>query len=305
MNYLFFLKTYLFCSAILNMTSGRCWPTEKEFDMANNDAVNSTNIVEQYPLNLNVSKSRPYKDKEAYVQGVTVQSFSSLGQMWRILSRTTGRVHHLMSSLEYKIFIMLDLNPNIVDIETQFQHNIDNSLALAVQLGINHPPQNSTEKYSLTTDFIVTYQHEYETKLGIYAKYADDLDFYRTIEKLQLERCSLALLNLPLRIVTDAEIDTFLTRSLEWLMQAKLKNLNTEITSEYVLQFYEGLQQELNQTLVSYLTQLDKERCAEPGFHLFRFKCLVQLGYLQFDVYKDVYCLSRGDIFLVEEVVAL
>jgi hypothetical protein len=278
---------------------------EKEFKMHQEVVVNSYKLPEQYQLDLNVSKSRPPQDADDYVQGVTVQNFSSSGQMWRILSRTTGRVHHLMSSLEYKIFIMLDVNPSIVDIKTQFPHNLNNSLAVAVHLGINHPPQNSIEKSELSTDFVITYQDEFEAKLGIYAKYAKDLDSYRTIEKLQLEMCSLALLNVPLMIVTENEIDKLLTRSLEWLMLANLEDLNTKLTPEYVVQLYEGLAQEPDQTLVSYLTQLDTERCVEPGFHLFRFKCLVQLGYLQFDVYKDVYCLICGDILLIEEVLSL
>jgi hypothetical protein len=278
---------------------------EKEFKMQQEAVVNNDKLLEQYHLDLNVSESRPYKDKKEYVQGVTVQNFSSSGQMWRILGRTTGRVHHLMSSLEYKIFIMLDLNPGIVDIQTQYPHNLDNSVALAVQLGINHPPQNSVEKYQLSTDFIITYQGNSETTLGIYAKYAKDLDSYRTIEKLQLEMCSLALLNVPLMIVTENEIDKLLTRSLEWLMLANLEDLDTMLTPEYALNFYEELVQEPNNTLVSHLTQLDKECCVESGFHLFRFKCLVQLGYLQFDIYQDVFGLSRGDISLIEEVLSL
>ena len=83
---------------------------------------------------------------DEYKPGVTVQNFSSQGQMWRIKGKTTGRVHQLMSKLEYMVFLLLDLNPNIVDIKAQYTHDLSKSLEISFQLGINHPPQIAKEK---------------------------------------------------------------------------------------------------------------------------------------------------------------
>jgi hypothetical protein len=273
--------------------------------MQNISAGNSKPLQEQYPLKLRVIDDSDSDDSEDYTPAVTVQNFSSKGQMRRIVGRTNNRLHQVMSKFEYMVLILLDSNPNIIDIKTQFPHDLESSVELAWQLGINHPPQNSPKKTRLTTDFVVTVAGEPVIQIGVYAKYVEPLGEYRTIEKLQLESASLALLKIPLFVVTEKEINKLLIRSLDWILLANIESLEVELTPHYGLQLYKKLQLQPAANLASFLLQLDTENCVPEGSHLFRFKCLVQLDYFRFDLFKDVYKLDCADITFTPEALEL
>ena len=271
--------------------------------MLNRDFAKQNTEQRQYSLNLDFSHTPNSPSGEDYKPGVTVQSFSSKGQAWRVLGRTTGRVHQLMSKLEYMVFTLCDLNPNIVDIQEQFSHDLPNSIAVATKLGINHPPQAEKVKKALTTDLVVTFEGHTKRKIGIYVKYEKDLASYRTVEKLALEASSLASVGVPLFVVTEANISKSLIKNLNWILTADVEDLEADLTCDYAVKFYQELQKQDNRKLTEFLEQQDKIQCLRDGRHLQLTKCLIQLGYLQIDLNKDVYTLCCNDVVLNEAAV--
>jgi len=260
---------------------------------------------EQLQLDFNVTKGLVENEAETYKSGVTVQSFSSHGQMWRVYSRTTGRVHQYFSKLEYCTHLLLDLNPNVIDIKDQYSHDLTRSLELSNKLGINHPPQMVKEKKKLTTDFVVEFSGVDGADIctvGIYVKYVKDFANFRTVEKLQLERESLAQIGVPLLISTEETIDKLIMKSIDWMLSVNTSQMEGELTFEYAEALYELLQTNPEKKLTSALNHLDHLEGAQGGFYLKEFKCLLQYGLFSFDLTNNLLLLACRDIELTQKV---
>jgi len=270
--------------------------------------MNSNELVgrrteEQLQLSLNITQDLEENELEQYQAGVTVQSFSSQGQMWRVFSRTTGRVHHYFSKLEYCTHVLLDLNPNVIDIKDQYSHDLVKSLEQSHKLGINHPPQNVKEKQPLTTDLVVEYSGVNGAPnytVGIYVKYVKDFAKYRTVEKLQLERESLAQVGITLLIVSEEAIDKTIMKSVDWMLTVHTSQMEGELTFEYAEELYHLLQACEEEKLTLALNHLDHLKGSPMGYYLKEFKCLLQYGLLSFDLTKDVLYLESQDIELTQ-----
>ncbi|PAJ75963.1 hypothetical protein CJF42_02765 [Pseudoalteromonas sp. NBT06-2] len=271
--------------------------------------MNSNQLVghrekEQLSLDLVTSNSLVENSQEPYKSGLTVQDFSSEGQAWRVYSRTTGRVHQYFSKLEYCTHLLLDLNPNVIDIKDQYPHDLSLSLELTQKLGINHPPQNAKEKKPLTTDLVAVFSglDGPNKTVGIYVKYAKDFNNFRTVEKLHLERESLAQLGISMLISSEESIDKVIMKSIDWILSVHTSQMEGELSFDYAAEMYELLQANPAEKLTTVLNQLDRQGEVEDGYHLMELKCLLQFGYLSFDLTKNVLFLSCEDIELTPEV---
>jgi hypothetical protein len=266
--------------------------------------LSTTNLTgeAQMSLKLNDIAEETYVPDENYKSGATVHSVSSRGQMRRIKSRTTGRVVHLLSKLEYIVFILLDLDPRVIDIEDQYKHDLQNSLRLAFELGINHPPQKDVEKKPLTTDFVVTVAGAEQQKFAVYVKYVKDLKGWRTIEKLQLEQMSLARQGIPLYVVTEEEVDRKTHLTLEWITGASLDGCDVDELYSHVRAIEQAFLNNPESRISESLVVLDRENGLPGGTYLNRFKQLVQLGVFHLEFDKDFFEQRGADIRVVEEV---
>ena len=66
-----------------------------------------------------------------YILWLTIHSFASLGTVSRILRRTTGRTHHLLSRNEEIYLSLLDFHPDDTNIREQFTLALDSRVLLA------------------------------------------------------------------------------------------------------------------------------------------------------------------------------
>src|SRR5206468_1653173 len=112
-----------------------------------------------------------------YKPELTIQDVSSIGLASRILGWTTGRIHHLMSTLERKAFYQFDFPETVIDIREQFPLDIEETQAIAAELGIAHPIDLKTrELVPMTTDILITIQNGiHEVVYAYTVKYAKDL----------------------------------------------------------------------------------------------------------------------------------
>jgi len=92
-----------------------------------------------------------------YQPYLRVQDVPSQGLATRIRGWKTGREHHFLSPLECHYFFLLEWSPLIVDIREQFPLDLDETRAIAADLGIRHPTNPRTrEPIVMTTDFVNT-----------------------------------------------------------------------------------------------------------------------------------------------------
>jgi len=137
-----------------------------------------------------------------YVPWIFIHEVSSKGVSWRILGEKTNRIHHLLSTLEKKVFLFLDSNPKILDIREQFPLKIEETLAIASLYNIKHSTYKNKNVY-MTTDFFVDLQ---DKQIALFVKPKKKLN-QRTLEKFQIEWLYWNSRNVELYLLTEKEIN--------------------------------------------------------------------------------------------------
>lgn len=238
-------------------------------------------------------------DPTKHEAATTVHNTSSRGRSRRVYGAKSGEIHFLLSDLEYKAFLVFDRLPVVIDIREQFAHPLEFTQALAHERGINHPPKNQVHKVPLTTDFILSLDNADIPYLGVYVKYEKDLENARTIEKLELERASLAAVDVPLVIVTENQIDESLTKAVEWYTTGNDYDFGDSNCNELAADVHQYLMQFPDEKLTEVLFQRDQAEGEPAGQSLCMVKALIDLGMLSFDWRRPIHTLKSGDITLV------
>ena len=76
-----------------------------------------------------------------YKPWLYVNEVPSEGRSQRVYSHLTSRIHHVLSDLEFAIFLLLDHNPAVTDIREQFPLNRDDTLNICQEHQLWHPAQ--------------------------------------------------------------------------------------------------------------------------------------------------------------------
>ena len=148
-----------------------------------------------------------------YIPGITIHDFPSKGISVRILGRTTGRIHHLLSRNEEYYFYLLDTDPDVLDIQEQFWLRMTETLEIASRFNIRHPHKGRFPS-PISTDFLITRRD------GLHArtvKQAKELENLRVREKFSIEYHSWKEKGIDWKIVTEEEINRDRARNLQWL----------------------------------------------------------------------------------------
>lgn len=155
-----------------------------------------------------------------YNPWIHVQDFPSVGMVSRVAGMTTGRIHHLMSNLEFLLFYLLDWSDDVLDIREQYPLV---GLTRAVEIA-----ESSQTKYPYDTKsgfpYILTSDFHLETMEGskvLSVKSSSELGKLRVREKLEIERRYWNERGVEWAIVTENEINRTKASNIEWLSQAK------------------------------------------------------------------------------------
>lgn len=154
-----------------------------------------------------------------YTPWIRVQDFASRGIVSRVKSRTTGRVHHLMSNNELAYFYILDWSDKVTDIREQYPlFDIEYAVRIAAQAGVKYPVDNvSGYPYVLTSDFMITTLGGIKVRT---VKMTSELHNTRTLEKLEIERRYWSEQGIDWKIITEREIPYQKSRNIEWFYTA-------------------------------------------------------------------------------------
>lgn len=129
----------------------------------------------------------------------------SYGNKAHLRGVTTGRVHHLLSRNETLQFLVLDADPDVVDIQEQFPLlPLSLCVAYAKHLGIPYPRYRGTRtNIVLTVDLIAIYKDGRRAVKSV--KPAGELS-KRTQEKLLLEEAVCRRLGMSWDLVTATDL---------------------------------------------------------------------------------------------------
>jgi len=220
-----------------------------------------------------------------YKPWLYVNEVPSDGRSQRVYSHLTGRIHHVLSDLEFAVFLLLDHNSAITDIREQFPLNRDDTLSISKECQIHHPSQGGVNLV-MSSDFLVNSTSINQPKFAIQVKYSEALKDPRTVEKLEIERRYWKLKKIPWFLVTEKEIDKVVVSNIEWLYGVK-GYFDEIITNELVLllenmKAYFGLYP--NRKVIDICKEYDKAYEQELGKSLYDIRLMCAARLITFDI---------------------
>lgn len=208
-----------------------------------------------------LKKGRGQGYGQNYTPFLYTREVPSLGKSTRIKGWKTGRVHHLLSTLESNYFLLLEWSQDIVDIREQFPLPQESTLKIAERLSIKHPRDIKTgEPIVMTTDFLIDIENNGVRRMVARTiKSASDLNSLRTIEKFEIERTYWHEQRVDWGIVTEFEIPKALAFNVGWIHSAFDANEAPGITTGYI----SYLENELFNWLIAYSETPLSQICME------------------------------------------
>lgn len=156
---------------------------------------------------------------DQYKPWLTIQDVASTGLATRLKGIKTGRMHHLLSKLELDYFYLLDWSEEVIDIREQFPLDLSETIALAKESDLIHPPRlNPSNPIVMTVDFLITIRQSIGTKdIARTIKYSNELANSRVLEKFEIERLYWKERRVDWGIVTELDINKTLAKNIKWL----------------------------------------------------------------------------------------
>lgn len=233
-----------------------------------------------------------------YQPWIRADKTSSLGRARRIWSHKTGRTHHLLSDVEYNLFLGLEWQQDIIDIREQFPLDRDITQEIAQKLGIKHPYYPGTQVPTvMTVDFLVTKQVGVEkTLLAFNAKRDDEANDARSLSKLEIQRTYFEELCVPHYVVFDSQIPLQKITNIDWIREALIKVGEVELRPGYFATLSGRMATELTHTsreritLVQYCASFDQRYGCEQGTGLRVARMLMQSRVLKANLSSPDLC---------------
>lgn len=199
----------------------------------------------------------------------------------RVKGILTGRVHHLLSDLEKKIFFLLEWTDSVYDIKEQYPLlPRSETIRIAEEYGILYPRYPyTTLPIVMTTDFLVTeIANGHKKEIAISAKYTKDLANKRTLEKIHIEQKRWADRGIVFRLFTEKDINPIVMRNIMDFRDAVTCDLTDEIdiaVIEQIKKDFQNLIYETKMTLKDAVHYLDTKYRIPKGYSLYIFRHLV------------------------------
>ena len=160
-----------------------------------------------------------------YKPWLCVESTSSLGRARRVWSPKTGRTHHLLSDVEYTLFLALEWAQNVVDIREQYPLERECTLEIARSLGIRHPHYpGTTVPTVMSADFLVTkIVNGVKTLEAFNAKRDEEAEDEVSLLKLEIQRSYFEALSIAHHVIFHSQIPKQTISNIAWIRDACLK----------------------------------------------------------------------------------
>lgn len=199
-----------------------------------------------------------------YRPWIEVKDISSLGVSRRVWGHKTQREHHLLSNVEFNLFLFLEWAPDVIDIREQYPLDRDLTQACADSLNIKHPCYPGTHVPTvMTVDFMVTrVRHGKEVVEAFNAKTADEAEDQNSLRKLEIQREACAQMDLQHHLIFDTKIPKQIASNISWIRNALPRPEEADLPPQRVEDLCARMEVELgraapNQTLQSYCAGFD------------------------------------------------
>ncbi len=232
-----------------------------------------------------------------YKPWLTVRDLSSQGRSHRVFGHKSQRTHHLLSDLELAVFLLLEWSRSTQDIREQFPLRLEDTKALALESGIDHPSVRGVLQV-MSSDFLVNTTDTSQPKFALQAKYAEALSDARTIEKLELERRYWLQKGVPWWLITEKDIPSVVTQNISWLYPAQRDEIEIDVLVERAAFYQHHFQNDPERSVIEVAKQLDTAYQQPMGQSLLEIRQLLAQRCFLFDILTPVAKLKAGDLQL-------
>ncbi len=232
-----------------------------------------------------------------YKPWIKIQDVPSLGRVTRVKGMKTNRQHELLSDMERNYFYILEYSDDVIDIREQYPLlPIEDTIAIANELGIKHPSNPETGEYIvMTTDFLITISTENGVKeVARTIKSKDDLLDQRIIEKFEIERVFWKKRDIDWGIVTEEEIDKTVAHNISFIQGYRdIKNVDcfTDMASSDIQDLiYEFIKRIVNdrRSVRRISSEFDNDMNLPIGCGLSIYKYLLINKIIEVDMSKEI-----------------
>lgn len=239
-------------------------------------------------------KDGTLQDYKPYIRVKDVKR--SKGSGHREFGLKTGRVHHMLSKIEFNYFLILDSSPVVVDIREQYPLNPEETWRIAWELGIPHHEHPDGGLVVPTLDFLITSIQEGKPVLKARdLKAAVEISDKRTLAKLEITRRYCALHQIDYAICTDEDIPAILARNLaEMRLNVNLEgfNLPTQVVSD--VRYYLEERLPVSDCLSDLAITCDRALGRKDGQSLVIAQYLLMTGAWQLDLTQPFHPATTG-----------
>ncbi|GHX10140.1 heteromeric transposase endonuclease subunit TnsA [Vibrio cholerae] len=232
-----------------------------------------------------------------YKPWLTVMDLSSQGRSHRVFGHKSQRTHHLLSDLELAVFLLLEWSRSTVDIREQFPLRLEDTKALALESGIDHPSVRGVLQV-MSSDFLVNTTDTCQPKFALQAKYAEALSDARTIEKLELERRYWLQKGVPWWLITEKDIPSVVTQNISWLYPAQRDEIEIDALMERAAFYQHHFQNAPERSVIEVAKQLDTAYQQPMGQSLLEIRQLLAQRCFLFNILTPVTKLKAWDLQL-------
>lgn len=144
------------------------------------------------------------------------------------------RKHHLLSSLEYNLFLVMDFREDVVDIREQFPLlPLVLSRKIAITLGVQHPlvvGAKTPTPFVMTTDLLITYRRNNLTKyIAFCVKSQEELSDERVLAKIEIERVWWESIGVTFKLFTGNKKVKYQSHNILWATDLQRHGLHEAI----------------------------------------------------------------------------
>lgn len=219
-----------------------------------------------------------------------VTTFSSKGRATRIFGYKTKRIHHLQSDNQLRVFLLLEWNDIVKNIEENVELKdleiiIDNVEDLRLD---KFSDKETGQLYQLHTNFLVTTKrNNVEEQVAISVKALSEIERRTVIEKMEIERRFWKNKSIPFYVVTEKEINKQLVDNIK-LVRETLIDKSIESKRELAEHLYYFLQENKQKKLNDVLAEFDDNVGTKKGTALFIFRYLIGIKEIAVDMEKSI-----------------
>lgn len=244
-----------------------------------------------------------------YKPWIEVSDISSLGRKHLVPGTRFGRDVHLLSDIEYSMFLLLEWSPQVADVNEQFPLDRDLTQDVARKLGIPHPYYPGTKVPAvMTCDFMVTLVRSGAAVLEAFNTKTDaDMEDERELLKLEIQRSALELMEVPHHLVPKSSLPEPLATNLDWLQKAHVKPGEVEPHPGYFDEMaqrfrrHAGAASSPHKSLAQVAAEFDRLHGAEPGTGLRAARILLSRREATMDLSREHPAERPMSTFLVTE----